>query len=152
MHLPKNFETSVFVLLILATQQNHVPLKSARLSELLEVSDSSLKKTLRKLVVADLVISNASKDGGFTLKKAITTITLADVLLAVEDYQLLDYQPSQLTTRLFRNPKHITQSESLIQTTLKNGETALITALDQLALAELLETNAFQTGVVDWRE
>ncbi|KRL59087.1 Rrf2 family transcriptional regulator [Latilactobacillus fuchuensis] len=152
MRLPKNFETSVFVLLILATQQDHAPLKSTRLSELLEVSDSSLKKTLRKLVVADLITSNASKDGGFTLNQAVTTITLADVLLAVEDQQLLDYQPSQLTTRLFRNPEHIEQSESLIQATLKQGEAALTDALGQLVLADLLEANAFQTGVVDWRE
>lgn len=151
MRLPKNFETSVFVLLILATQKDHLPLKSTQLSTLLEVSDSSLKKTLRKLVVANLVTSNASKDGGFTLKKAITQITLADVLLAVEDQQLLAYQPSQLTTRLFRNPAHIEQSEALIQTTLRQGEQALTTALSQLSLADLLEDNAFETGVVDWQ-
>ncbi|WP_125604704.1 Rrf2 family transcriptional regulator [Lapidilactobacillus bayanensis] len=151
MHLPKNFETSVFVLLILATQKQHLPLKSTQLSNLLQVSDSSLKKTLRKLVVADLISSDAKRDGGFTLKKPITKITLANVLLAVEDEQLFDYESSTLATTLFPHLQHVQQSEQLISQTLDQGAAAFTQALQKVTLDQLLETDTFQSGVINWQ-
>lgn len=44
MKLSKHLEEAVYVLLILATQKDQQALKSKTLSNLLEVSDSSLKK------------------------------------------------------------------------------------------------------------
>ncbi|MFO8479000.1 Rrf2 family transcriptional regulator, partial [Staphylococcus aureus] len=51
MKISKHFEQGIYVLLILATQEGQGAVKSQTLSEKLEVSDSSLKKILRKLVV-----------------------------------------------------------------------------------------------------
>lgn len=84
MKLSKHLEEAVYVLLILATQKDQQALKSKTLSNLLEVSDSSLKKVLRQLVVNNLIESTASKDGGFKLKKRINEISLKDVMAAVE--------------------------------------------------------------------
>lgn len=71
MKLNKSTEQAVYIVIILALQVNHHPLKSSLLAEILQVSDSYLKKILRKLVVAGIITSAASKDGGFQLKKNI---------------------------------------------------------------------------------
>ena len=151
MRLSKNFEESVFVLLILATQKGHAPIKSSRLSELLEVSDSSLKKTLRKLVVADLVTSSASKDGGFTLKRSVDTISLSDVLTAVDE-KVLEFRSSGLAQKLFPNKKHVVETENRIDDVLQNGQAALLKELEKTKLSSLLEEGVFQNGVLDWIE
>ncbi|WP_054759752.1 Rrf2 family transcriptional regulator [Secundilactobacillus collinoides] len=75
MKISKSVEQGIYVTLMLALQKNHTPVKSLVLSQRLEVSDSYLKKILRKLVVADIINSNASKDGGYTLKRSVETIT-----------------------------------------------------------------------------
>lgn len=61
---------------MLGLQKDNQSVKSNVMSKILKVSDSYLKKILRKLVLADLVISSASKDGGFQLKKSLNQITL----------------------------------------------------------------------------
>lgn len=81
MKLNKSFEQAVYVLTMLALQENHTPVKSRVLSDILEVSDSYLKKILVKLTRAGLIQSNASKVGGYQLAQSVTTITLKDVFL-----------------------------------------------------------------------
>lgn len=80
MKISKSVEQGIYVTLMLALQKNHTPVKSLVLSQRLEVSDSYLKKILRKLVVADIINSNASKDGGYTLKRSVETITFFLIL------------------------------------------------------------------------
>ena len=55
MKLNKSFEQAVYVLTMLALQENHTPVKSHVLSDILEVSDSYLKKILVKLTRAGLI-------------------------------------------------------------------------------------------------
>lgn len=52
MKISKSLEQATFVLLMLALQKEHWPIKSIVFSQRLGVSDSYLKKVLRKLVVA----------------------------------------------------------------------------------------------------
>ena len=56
------------------------------------MSDSSLKKILRKLVVANLITSNASKDGGFQLNQSIEDITLKDVIEAISNGDVIEFE------------------------------------------------------------
>ncbi len=70
----QSIEQGIYVVLMLALQKNHEPIKSYTMSQILDVSDSYLKKILRKLVIAGLINSNASKDGGFTLAKSVRDI------------------------------------------------------------------------------
>ena len=102
MKINKSVERAIFVLLMLALQLEHKPVKSSILSSKLEVSDSYLKKILRQLVVAELITSNASKDGGFQLAKSIEEITLYDVYAAVE-IKGFTYTSSKLARTLFTN-------------------------------------------------
>lgn len=150
MRISKNFEQGIYVLLLLATQKEHQPLKSSLMSQILGVSDSSLKKVLRKLVVKDLIDSNASKDGGFKLKKSIQEITLLDVMNAIENDQVIKYSLTHLARSIFPNKKHTLKSEQLVIDTINNGERAFSKELEKITLADLIEADAIKNGAIDW--
>lgn len=150
MKISKNFEQGIYVLLLLGTQKNHTPLKSSSLSRVLKVSDSSLKKILRKLVIRGLIDSSASKDGGFTLRKSITEITLYDVLRAIEGDEVIKYTMSHLAQSIFPNKAHTLESENLVIKTLLNGQEAFISELSKVTLGDLLEAEAVEYGKIDW--
>lgn len=153
MKINQSIEQGLYVLLMLALQKDHTPLKSQVLSQRLEVSDSYLKKILRKLVVADLVTSSASKDGGFTLKRPITTISLFDVCQAVNNLGTLELPALQLAQRLFPgNDAHIAKSTQHGQAAFQQAQTAFNTSLQTVMLDSFLEPDSYQTGVVDWRQ
>ena len=63
MRINQSFEQGVVCLLMLSLQKDGRAVGSETLSELMGVSDSYLKKTLRKLVLAGLVESRAGRDG-----------------------------------------------------------------------------------------
>lgn len=150
MRISKNYEQAIYVLLLLATQKELTPLKSNVMSQILEVSDSSLKKILRKLVVKNLISSNASKDGGFQLKQSIQEITLLDVLNAIENDKLFDYSLSHLAQRIFPNKENSIKSENLVVQAIQNGENVFAKELDKVLLSDLLKVEAIQNGVIDW--
>jgi len=137
MKVNESVEQAVFALLILASQKNHAPIKSSAISDTLKISDSYLKKTLRKLVVAKLIKSSASKDGGFQLARAIEEITLYDVYRAVEAEK---YNP-QLSTRVrnvFGDRSHVKQGEAMVVETFQRARSAFDEELKSLYLATLL--------------
>lgn len=151
MKISKSFEQGIYVLLMLALQKDHTPLKSQLLSQRLGVSDSYLKKILRKLVIADLIDSSASKDGGFTLKRGVADISLLDVGEAVDQLGTVQMPTLHLATRLFPgSPSHIAHSEATATEAFTAAMTAFNQTLAAVPLSQLLETNSYQNGVVDW--
>lgn len=153
MKISKGVEQGVYVLLMMALQTEHRPLKSQLLSERLEVSDSYLKKILRRLVVAGLIESIASKEGGFILRRVIATISLYDVCQAVDEIDHLQLPDLHLAQKLFPGDvNHIQQSERLTTQTFAAANDAFSVQLKQLTLDRLLEPASYQSGVVDWYE
>lgn len=149
MKINKSVEQAVFVTLMLALQKDHTPVKSAVLSKKLGVSDSYLKKILRQLVVAGLVKSSASKDGGYQLERSIETITLYDLYEAVESKQFT-YTSEALARNLFSNEEHIKQSEQKIINAFNNGFNDFYTQLKQVYLSGLLEEGKYENGWIEW--
>ncbi|MDN6639215.1 MAG: Rrf2 family transcriptional regulator [Tetragenococcus sp.] len=84
MKMKRSLEEAVCILLILAKEEGDNSVKSYRISERLGVSDSYLKKILRKLVLGGVVTSSSSKGGGFRLAKPIDNIFMIDVYYAIE--------------------------------------------------------------------
>lgn len=84
MKIKRSLEEAVCILLILAKEEGDSSVKSYRISKQLGVSDSYLKKILRKLVLGGVVISASSKGGGFRLAKPIENIFMIDVYYAIE--------------------------------------------------------------------
>lgn len=153
MKVSKSVEQGIYVILMLAVQKDHTPLKSQLLSERLEVSDSYLKKILRKLVQAGLVKSVASKDGGFMIAQQVTQTTLYDVCAALDDLETLTMPDLHLAAKIFPgDAAHIKQSEALAQEAFATAHAAYADALKQVPLSRFLEDGSYQAGVVDWHQ
>jgi len=107
---------------------------------------------LRKLVVADLITSNASKDGGFQLNRSIEDITLKDVIEAISNGDVIEYEISHLSRRIFFNDQHIKDSEMKVKQQLNYAIQAFNEKLNELPLVELLEDEYFKHKLVDWND
>lgn len=139
----------MLVLLMLALQNNHEPVTSQVLAQRMGVSDSYLKKTLRKLVVAGLVESHATRGGGFTLARPIDRITLADAFTALEG-EGIGFRASQQTAALFPDVAHAERSIEAIASTLEDGYRAFLAKLNERPLSDLLKDGVWETGAIDW--
>lgn len=151
MRLSKSVEQAIFVLLMLALQEGHKPVKSRVLSRLLNVSDSYLKKILMKLSRAGLIDANASKRGGYTLHKPIHETSLKDVVLAVEGSRFEAGFPSRGHV-LFNDGPHVDEGEAKIAAAFKKGMESYYRELDRLKLSELLHEHAYRDGAVNWED
>ena len=149
MKVNRSVEHGVLVLLMLALQEGHAPVPSQTLSRLLGVSDSYLKKTLRKLVVAGFVESSAMRGGGFRLARPIDQITLADAYAALEPEGFV-FRASPLAEAMFPDKNHTAQSLDSISHVFEEGYDAFLGKLATYALSDLLKDGSWQNGVIDW--
>ena len=149
MKINRSVEQGVLVLLMLALQTGHEPVTSQVLAQRMGVSDSYLKKTLRKLVVAGLVESQATRGGGFALARPIDEITLADAYRALEG-DGFSFRASQQTATLFPDAEHAERSIEVIMSTFEEGYRAFLEKLDERPLSDLLKDDVWKNGAVDW--
>lgn len=151
MKVNKSIEQGIYVLLMLSLEKNHEPVKSFTMSQILGVSDSYLKKILRKLVVAGLVNSNASKDGGFTLAKSIRDITILNVYQAL-DNENMELFNSQMSRRIFEDEEHIKSSEQKLLNIFQSSKDDFFAKLDTFYLSELIKEEYIDTGYFNWHD
>ena len=150
MKINKSMEQGVLVIIILALQKGHTPLKSQQLSKILEVSDSYLKKILRKLVVAKLIKSSASKDGGFTLLKSFETITLFDVYNVLDgDMNIGDFS---LSERIFEDKAHTKEGMGKLKKVFETAQQKFYEELKGFRLVELVKKDVYENGVIEWEK
>ena len=97
------------------------------------------------MVVADLIVSNASKDGGFQLKKSIEEISLYDVYKAIETTEITDFK-SEIARKLFKDEEHIKNSEDRIIDNINKAEDTL----KKLKLSALLDSKKYKNSDIDW--
>lgn len=150
MKVTSGVEQAFCILLMLASQKDGLPLKSVTLSTRLQVSDSYLKKVLRKLVIGGLINSNASKTGGFTLAKPDESITLLDIFEAIEGSDPF-FVPSSLVEKVFLMPETIEKNKNTVITILSEAETLFKNRLIKCSLRQLRyydESN--NLGTIDW--
>ncbi|MGI5990546.1 MAG: RrF2 family transcriptional regulator [Lachnospiraceae bacterium] len=149
MKISSRFEQGIYVIIILALEKDHRPVKSSTMSQLLDVSDSYLKKILMKLSRNGLVNSSASKRGGYTLVGRADEISLKDIFVALDEGEDI-FTQSDYAQKLFPNRAHVKESTDKILKTLETGLDAFYEKLDTLKVSDLLEDGAWQKGVVDW--
>ena len=150
MKMTSGVEQAVCILLMLASQHNGLPLKSVTLSTRLQVSESYLKKVLRKLVVSGLINSSASKTGGFSLAKSDESITLLEVFEAIEGSDPF-FVPSNLVEKVFLLPETIKKNKSTVITIISEAEALYKNRLQQCTLRQLRYYADNKTpGTVDW--
>lgn len=162
MKMSNAVEQSLVVLVMLALQKDELPIKNYLLSNRLEVSESYLKKTMRKLVVAGIVQAIASKEGGFKLARSIADITLLDVYEAIEGDGSFIHS-TQLADRIFLNQASNKPVEDVQQalevavddvlTVFNDAEADFKKRLQNYTIAKLLQhINVDEFGKIDWRQ
>jgi len=70
----------------LASAPPNEPVRASDLAEGSEIPLHYLSKILRRLVLADLLVSRKGKYGGFMLARPVTEIRFLDILAAVDAY------------------------------------------------------------------
>lgn len=145
----RSIEHGVLVVLMLALQEGHRPVSGSALSAALGVSDSYLKKNLRKLVVANIVTSSATREGGFALARPANEITLGDVYRAL-DGPSIEYRSTSLAYTLFPDQEHTAESKERLSSALSEAHDAFLSSLDGHPITELLKEGAWQKGCIDW--
>ncbi len=151
MKLNKSFEQATYVVTMLALQEGHQPVKSHVLSQILQVSDSYLKKVLMKLSKAGLIASQASKTGGYQLAKPVDEITLKDIFFALElQADVLDFK--HIAHQIYDDELHVRQVEEKVKMTLETGLSAFYDQLETLSISDLLRQEAYEKGAIDWNQ
>ncbi len=151
MKINSTFEQGIYVVVILALEKDHNPLKSSQMSELLEVSDSYLKKILSKLVKGGIVSSSASKRGGYQLTRGADEISLLDIYTALELDQDT-FESSHYALKLFPEQEHVLESERQLESVISAGLGKFYEELEAFKISEVLEDGAYQNGAIEWRE
>ncbi|MCI1902506.1 MAG: Rrf2 family transcriptional regulator [Enterococcaceae bacterium] len=99
MKLNSPFVQAIGILIMLAELPPEVSLKAKQLSERMEVSQGYLQKIAKNLKDADLIRSNASKNGGYQLQHDVDDISFLDIFNATEGkqsfYESVDMHPIQ---------------------------------------------------------
>lgn len=151
MKLNKSFEQATYVVTMLALQEGHQPVKSHVLSQILQVSDSYLKKVLMKLSKAGLIASQASKTGGYQLAKPVDEITLKDIFFALElQADVVDFK--HIAHQIYDDEFHVRQVEEKVKATLETGLSAFYDQLETLSISDLLRQEAYEKGAIDWNQ
>ena len=151
MKINSTFEQGIYVVIILALEKDHAPVKSKVMSELLQVSDSYLKKILGKLSRNGLVISSASKQGGYQLSRGAEEISIRDVYEALE-LNLDTFASSHFAEKLFPDQEHVRKSEKLLVDTVNRGLNRFYDELDKMKVSDMLEDGKYQNGAVVWED
>ncbi len=142
-------EQGIYVVLILSLEKDHRPLRSTTLSSILYVSDSYLKKILRKLVLADIIVSNPGKDGGFQVARSIEEISVYDIYSALEG-EKCDLKMSGIGSRIFVYGKEFALGEEKVVSAFERANASFCDELRKLKLSELASKEHYQYGTVDF--
>ncbi len=151
MKINSTFEQGIYVVIILALEKDHMPVKSKVMSELLQVSDSYLKKILSKMSRSGLVISSASKQGGYQLSRGADEISLRDVYEALELDQDT-FSTSHFAEKLFPDQEHVHESERILEEKIHRGLNCFYEELEQTKISEVLEDGKYQNGAIRWED
>ncbi|WP_223639052.1 RrF2 family transcriptional regulator [Planococcus sp. 4-30] len=138
MQLTKGVEQAVCTIVLLATQESSAPLASDEISKRLGVSPSYMKKIIRKLVVQGIAESVSGNNGGVSLAKPATEITLLDVIEAMEGSIQL-YPDTGLISLAFHDGKYAQKGQELLRNVFSQGDRLLIEYFSNVTAADLLK-------------
>ena len=149
MKMKSGVEQAICILIMLATQIDQRPIKSAILSKRLSVSDSYLKKVMRSLVVSGLVDSEAGKDGGFKLKLTPEEITMLHIYEAIEGTHSF-VRPTNLAEKVFLRAEKIKDKKKEVLAVFFDAEQQFKARLQKYTLDSLLVEDSDRVDTVDW--
>lgn len=149
MKMKSGVEQAICILIMLATQIEQRPIRSAILSRRLDVSDSYLKKVMRSLVVSGLVDSEAGKDGGFRLKRTPEEITMLHIYEAIEGTHSF-VRPTNLAEKVFLRADKIKDKKQEVLAVFFDAEQQFKSRLEKYTLGSLLVEGSDRVSATDW--
>ncbi|GAF15206.1 Rrf2 family transcriptional regulator [Bacillus sp. JCM 19046] len=151
MKIKSGVEQAVCILVILATQKGKQHVKSDTISSRINVSPSYLKKVMRKLVVGRLITSAPGNSGGFSLARSPETISMLDILKAIEGEDPF-LKTEGLIQRVFPETDAAKVGSERLETIFTNAQKAYHDSLKQTSLAEAILTTLDRDSMelVDW--
>jgi Rrf2 family iron-sulfur cluster assembly transcriptional regulator len=96
MRINKNTYLAVECLVRLASQEDAGPCTAQSLAQRINRSDAYMELILAKLRTAGLVRSIRGPRGGYLLSRAARTISVAEILIAMEDWSATPAQPKTI--------------------------------------------------------
>ena len=138
MKLKNSLEEAIFVLVAFSELEESATLRSVDISEKLGVSNTYLKKVLRKLVVENILISHASKRGGFSLAKPLNQIYLLEVFNAIEGHESC-VEPHHLANKIYENETTAAHAEENYVRFFRESESEFKKRLSQYTVQDILE-------------
>lgn len=147
----KATEHAFFIVILLTLQRDHEPLKSSTLSRALNVSDSYLKKTVRKLSAGGIVNATTGPGGGIKLARSVDQITLGDIC------RVMNEGPWTATVEDLKQKSLISRegaAEALygMASAITEAGKAFDNVLNSHTVSEYLPDGSWQNGTLDWNE
>lgn len=153
MQLTKGVEQAICIIVLLATQESSAPLASDEISKRLGVSPSYMKKITRKLVVQGIAVSVSGNNGGVSLAKPATNITMLDVIEAMEG-PIKIYPDTGLIRLAFKDGEYAQKGQAILQNVFERGDRLLIEYLSKVTAADLLKEGLGMSNlpILNWNE
>ncbi|MGO3549029.1 RrF2 family transcriptional regulator [Paucilactobacillus nenjiangensis] len=154
MKLTKKVEQAACILTLLATQEQDIPLSSELIHTRLGGSSSYLKKIMRKLVVGKIVHSIPGTNGGFTVSRLPSQISMYELVTAVEG-EIQSYRPTGIIDNVFADiHSYVKDGNKIISQVFDEADEKWVAALKQHSVNELLLNllHVSQVPKIDWNE
>lgn len=153
MQLTKGVEQAICIIVLLATQESSAPLASDEISKRLAVSPSYMKKITRKLVVQGIAVSVPGNNGGVSLAKPATDITMLDVIEAMEGSIQL-YPDTGLIRLAFQDGEYAQRGQEILRNVFSQADRVLIEYLSKVTAADLLKEGLGMTNlpILNWNQ
>lgn len=131
--LSQTVEYALRAMVHLASLPDDASLNSESIAERTRVPKGYLSKILRDLVVADLVVSQRGPNGGFTLARPASRISMLDVIRAVDSF-------TRITKCPLGNPAHLKLCP--LHRRLDDAMANIEKEFERTSLAEVLDTTS----------
>ena len=139
MKLTNATEQALAILAILAIQKKEVPVSSETIYTKLSVSQSYVKKLLRKLVVSKIIAGVSGNNGGFFLEKDTKDITLLEIVEAIEG-PFESFPDVGILQRAFSGFDEYAQNgDNIISAYFSEADRAWEEKLKKISIQEVLE-------------
>lgn len=123
------------VLMSFLAQKTDVKYSAHALADAVQVPEPTVKKVLKALSHADLLISERGAQGGYSLKRSAKEISVAEIIAAIEG-------PIALTECVSEQSHCEQETHCSIQTNWQRINNAVFHALDEVKLADMLVPQA----------
>lgn len=154
MKLTKSLEQAICIITLLATQNNQIPVTSTVINHRLNGSPTYIKKLMRKLVVHQLVTSVSGNNGGFTLVKPPSEISILEIIEAVEG-EINTYPNSGLIDVVFQDMQvEAHQGDQVLSAVFHQADTLWKDYLAKQTVADLLFQTLGReaTPILNWND